>query len=119
MDEDIPYAKTHNIPILPLMMECDIEDLYSSENKFGELQYLNPNSNNLTEISYAEKLKKYLDSILISDELVKRVRAAFDAYIFLSYRKKDRKYANELMRLIHSNPECRDIAIWFDDHCRI
>ena len=47
--------------------------------------------------------------------MAKRVRAAFDAYIFLSYRKKDRKYANELMRLIHSNPECRDIAIWFDE----
>ena len=42
-------------------------------------------------------------------------RHAFDAYIFLSYRKKDRRYANELMRLIHNNPECRDIAIWFDE----
>ena len=56
-----------------------------------------------------------MESVLISDELAKRVREAFDAYIFLSYRKKDRKYANELMNLIHSNPECRDIAIWFDE----
>lgn len=115
MDEDIPYALKEHIPILPIMMEPGIEEVYSKPDKFGELQYLNPYSTDLTEVSYEEKLKKYLESVLISDELAKRVRAAFDAYIFLSYRKKDRKYANELMRLIHSIPECRDIAIWFDE----
>lgn len=115
MDEDIPYALKEHIPVLPIMMEPGIDEFYSKPDKFGELQYLNPYSTDLTEISYEEKLKKYLESVLISDDLTKRVRAAFDAYIFLSYRKKDRKYANELMRLIHSNPECRDIAIWFDE----
>ncbi len=115
MDEDIPYALKEHIPVLPIMMEPGIDEFYSKPDKFGELQYLNPYSTDLTEISYEEKLKKYLESVLISDELAKRVRAAFDAYIFLSYRKKDRKYANELMRLIHSIPECRDIAIWFDE----
>ena len=115
MDEDIPYALKEHIPILPIMMEPGIDEFYSKPDKFGEMQYLNPYSTDLTEISYEEKLKKYLESVLISDELAKRVRAAFDAYIFLSYRKKDRKYANELMRLIHSIPECRDIAIWFDE----
>lgn len=115
MDEDIPYALKEHIPVLPIMMEPGIDEFYSKPDKFGEMQYLNPYSTDLTEISYEEKLKKYLESVLTSDELAKRVRAAFDAYIFLSYRKKDRKYANELMRLIHSNPECRDIAIWFDE----
>ncbi len=115
MDDDIPYALKEHIPVLPIMMESGIDEFYSKHDKFGELQYLNPYSSDLTEICYEEKLKKYLESVLISDELAKRVRAAFDAYIFLSYRKKDRKYANELMRLIHSNPECRDIAIWFDE----
>ena len=115
MDADIPYALKEHIPVLPIMMEPGIDEFYSKPDKFGELQYLNPYSTDLTEISYEEKLKKYLESVLISDELAKRVRAAFDTYIFLSYRKKDRKYANELMRLIHSIPECRDIAIWFDE----
>ncbi len=115
MDEDIPYAIKEHIPVLPFMMEQGIDEFYSQPDKFHELQYLNPYSTDLTAISYEKKLKKYLDSVLISDELANRVRAAFDAYIFLSYRKKDRKYANELMRLIHSNPECRDIAIWFDE----
>lgn len=52
----------------------------------------------------------------MGDELAAKIRAAFDAYIFLSYRKKDRKYANELMRLIHKNDFCRDIASWYDEY---
>lgn len=115
MDEDIPHAFAKHIPILPILMESGIDELYSKPDKFGQLQYLNPHSQDFTEIFYAEKLKKYLESVLISDKLATRVRAAFDAYIFLSYRKKDRKYANELMRLVHSIPQCRDIAIWFDE----
>ena len=63
---------------------------------------------------------KLVDSMLAKDPGQrpadwKKVRAAFDAYIFLSYRKKDRRYANELMKLIHSHPQCRDIAIWYDE----
>lgn len=115
MDEDVPYAFNKHIPILPIMMEPGIDVYYSKPDKFGNLQYLNPYSTDTTEISYGEKLKKYLETVLLSDELARRVRAAFDAYIFLSYRKKDRKLANELMKMIHNNPECRDIAIWFDE----
>ena len=60
-------------------------------------------------------LETYIKSVLVSSELAEKVRAAFDAYIFLSYRKKDRRKAQELMRLIHRNPLCRDIAIWYDE----
>lgn len=115
MDEDIPYALKKNIPVLPIVMEPGLDKLYSSPEKFGELQYINPFSSDRTEIAYEEKLKKFLESVLLGDEMLKRIRAAFDAYIFLSYRKKDRKYANELMRLIHSKSECYDIAVWFDE----
>ena len=115
MDSDIAYAKQKNIPILPFMMESGIDEIYARPEKFGERQYLSPYSTDTSEIRYDDKLKSYLESVLISDEMAKRVRAAFDAYIFLSYRKKDRRYANELMRIIHKNPECRDIAIWYDE----
>ena len=115
MAVDIPYAKKEHIPVLPFMMESGLDSIYSRPDKFGEMQYLNPNSTDASEISYEEKLKKHLESVLISAETMERVRAAFDAYIFLSYRKKDRRYANELMRLIHENPKCRSIAIWYDE----
>ena len=79
------------------------------------MQYLDPNARDETAISYEEKLEKYLSSVLVGDDLAQKVRAAFDAYVFLSYRKKDRRYAQELMRLIHENEFCRDIAIWYDE----
>lgn len=116
MEEDFPFAKSHHIPVLPLMMESGLESLYSRPDGFGELQFLQPGVTDSTAIPYEEKLRKYLSSVLIDSETAERVRAAFDAYIFLSYRKKDRARANDLMRLIHRNPICRDIAIWYDEY---
>lgn len=107
------YAVKHHKPVLPILEESGIESDFNK--KCGDLQFLNPNSTDVTEISYEEKLKKFLDSILVKDELAEKIRKAFDAYVFLSYRKKDRKYAQQLMRLIHSNAFCRDIAIWYDE----
>ena len=115
MSVDIAYAKEHNIPILPFMMESGIDSVYALSKNFGERQYLSPYSSDTTGVSYEKKLENYLKSILISDEMANRVRAAFDAYIFLSYRKKDRRYADDLMRIIHNIPGCRDIAIWYDE----
>ncbi len=115
MDFDFRFAKEKHIPILPLLMEPGIYEFYKRPEGFGELQYLKPCSTDSTSIDYEIKLKKYLDDVLISDELIKRIRAEFDSYIFLSYRKKDRKKANELIKLIHNISGCEDIAIWFDE----
>ena len=115
MTVDIPFAFKNGIPVLPIMMEDGLVDIYSQKDKFGQRQYLSPISDDSTAISYEKKLEDYLNSVLISSETAAKIRAAFDAYVFLSYRKKDRHYANELMRLIHSNPKYRDIAIWYDE----
>ena len=113
MDVVIPFAFENHIPVLPLMQEGGLDDVFNA--KFGDLQYLYKYDTDPTTMPYDEKLTKYLKSVIVGDEIAKKVRAAFDAYIFLSYRKKDRKYAQELMKLIHSNPLCRDIAIWYDE----
>lgn len=112
MDEDVPFAIDHNIPILPLMQENGLEELFNA--KFGNIHFINKSKFESKE-DYCEVLRKYISSILIGDELVEEIRSAFDAYIFLSYRKEDHKYARELMRLIHQNSFCRDVAIWYDD----
>ncbi|MCR5006567.1 MAG: tetratricopeptide repeat protein, partial [Clostridiales bacterium] len=114
MSVEFPFAKEHHIPVLPILLGSGLTDLYGQ--KFGTVQYLDPNATSDTGVSYEEKLKKYLNTVLISAEMVERIQAAFDTYIFLSYRKKDRKYADRLMRMIHSNPACRDIAIWYDEY---
>ena len=123
MDFDFAFATSekHLIPVLPIVMETsadeNIKTFFDEKYKarFGERQYLCPYMRDITAISYEEKLKKYLSSILLDDDTVERVRKAFDAYIFLSYRKKDRNHANELMGLIHKNPLYRDVAIWYDE----
>lgn len=113
MDTDLPYAMEKKIPILPFMMEQNIREFYVK--KFGKLHYFSTFTQDNTEISYEKKLKKYLNSVLVSNALARRIRAEFHTYIFLSYRKKDRRYVNELMKLIHSYPEFRDVAIWYDE----
>ncbi len=112
-DVELTFAKENRKPVLPLMMEQGLVEAFGKV--FGDLQFLDKYTQDITAIAYEEKIKNFLDSVFVDDELAKKVRAAFDAYIFLSYRKKDRKYAQELMRLIHKNEFCRDIAIWYDE----
>lgn len=111
--EELQIAFLNRIPILPLLEDEALANLFNE--KCGNLQYLCPTKKDDTTVPYEEKLKKFLLDVLIGDELAQKARDAFDAYIFLSYRKKDRKYANELMRLIHQNDFCRDVAIWYDE----
>lgn len=112
-DVEFPFALERHIPVLPLMQEQGLEEDFNE--KCGDLQVLNKYNPDSTALPYAKKLEKFLASVLVGDELAEKVRAAFDAYVFLSYRKKDRRYAQELMRLIHKNELCRDIAIWYDE----
>lgn len=107
------FAVRNHIPVLPLMQERGLEAEFNRI--CGDLQMLDVHCQDPTALPYEEKLKKFLDAVLIEDELAEKIRAAFDAYIFLSYRKKDRRSAQELMRLIHKNELCRDIAIWYDE----
>ncbi|MER1993682.1 MAG: TIR domain-containing protein [Eubacteriales bacterium] len=114
MDELFPYAEKEHIPVLPLLQEKEVTPEEFGQ-RFGDLQFLSRFNITSTSISYEDQLQKYLSSVLINDDLAEKVRAAFDAYIFLSYRKKDRAYAQELMKLIHKNEFCRDVAIWYDE----
>ena len=116
MDIDFPFAREHGITVLPIIIESGLDPVYARPDKFGKRQYLDSVTTDPTAVPYKEKLKKFLHSVLVDDETEYRIRRAFDAYIFLSYRKKDRRLANELMRLIHKDPLCRDIAIWYDEY---
>ncbi len=114
-------AKTNHTPILPIAVEYGIEQVFAEQmnsilSGAGDIQFLDRTANDPTKIPYKEQLEKYLNSVIVGDELASRVRAAFDAYIFMSYRKKDRYYAQQLMRVIHNIPFCRDIAIWYDEY---
>lgn len=113
LEKEFPFAMKHRIPVLPVIVEGVSPSDFNEV--IGDYQYLDRVSFDETAISYTEKLKKFLSYTLADEALIQRVKAAFDAYIFLSYRKKDRKYARELMKLIHKNDFCRDVAIWYDE----
>ena len=112
-DTELPLALKNHIPVLPIMLENGLG--YEFSNNCAKIQVVPKYGNDPTAIPYDEVLQTFLDSVLVGDDLAEQVRDAFDAYVFLSYRKKDRKHAQRLMRLIHENKQFRDIAIWYDE----
>ena len=77
---EFQYAIDNHIPVLPLMQEDGLDALFNEI--CGDLQFLYKGEKDDTAISFDEKLEKFLNSVLIGDELAEKIRAAFDAYIF-------------------------------------
>ncbi len=103
-----------HIALLPIGMERGIEKTFNLI--CGELQFLDAVTQDATALGFEHKLVNFLNDILLDEHVSAQIRDAFDAYIFLSYRKKDRRSANEIMRLIHKNDFMRDVAIWYDEY---
>lgn len=124
MDTDIPFvlggtteSQTRtNIPLLPLVWSSAAETIYQKHEKLKNIQYICMEQKDSASQPYQEKLKAYLDAVLLNAELMEKIRGAFDAYIFFSYRKQDRASAQKLMDFIHQQPFCRDIALWYDNY---
>ena len=115
LEQDLAIAKAHKIPVLPLMQEEGLEYLYNKTEPLKNLQFLSPYDKSEAALPYANKLKARLDAILLDPQTAEEVRKAFPARIFLSYRKKDRKLAQNLRQIIHARNVLRDVAIWYDE----
>ena len=112
-DTEFAFAVKNRIPVLPVLEEPGLEELFNG--KCGDLQCLSAVDSDPTALPFETKLKTFLDSVLLRDETLTKIRESFGGYIFLSYRKKDRAHAREVMRLIHRDPSCRDAAVWYDE----
>lgn len=106
-------ANKKNIPVLPIVTEVINDELFTRV--FGNMHYLSPYVTDETGIPYEEKLKMYLENVLVGEHQAKMIQAAFRKKVFLSYRKKDRRSAERLIRLIHQQPSCQDVGIWYDE----
>ena len=94
----------------------ELEELIDAYNAaFQGRQYLDKGSRDKTELPFPVKLRSFLNSFLVDEKTEKLVKSAFDAHIFMSYRKKDRKNMQELMRLIHRQKDMEKVAIWYDE----
>ncbi len=114
LQADFRFAMEHHIPVLPLMQERGLDALFNKV--CGQLQFLDKHDPDPTALPFEKKLEDYLNSVLLGDELTNKIRSAFDGYIFLSYRKKDRRYAQALMSRIHQTDAFQDMAIWYDEY---
>lgn len=114
MDIEYVYAVKKQIPVLPIVEESGIDKPF--RRKFHNRHYISPKSEEPSLKSYEEQLEDHLTRVLFRDEMRERICNAFDAYIFMSYRKKDRKYALELMQQIHNISRYRDFGIWYDEY---
>ena len=118
-DVDFKFAIENNIPVLPIFMVNDEKMYKIFSETVGDYQLLDRTANDPTQDNYESKLKKYLTSVLAEESLEEEIRKAFDAYVFLSYRKKDRKSAQDVMNIMKSNSFMRDIAIWYDENLTV
>ena len=107
----LPYAIKNHICILPLLLEDGIEDEFN--NSCGNLQYVKRLDDTY---GYIALLKKYLDSILLNKKIQEKIKSEFSLRLFISYRKKDKNYINRIQRIIHSETNLNDVAIWYDDY---
>ena len=110
---EYPFVKENSIPFLPIVSGESLIDEYAK--KFGTIQYLNINQEDKTQIDVNKKIKDYLSHFVAKEKDFLIAEGAFKKKIFLSYRKKDRIQALNLIDLIHSDESCRDIAIWYDE----
>jgi len=109
---DFEYAISNHIPVLAVLVEPRLYDLF---NRFHTIQVLDKTTNEATAETYRHKFESFIRSVLSSDRDIKRIEDEFSDFIFLSYRKKDRKKAQDVMSLIHKNEFMRDVAIWYDE----
>ena len=97
---ELEFAKRSGIPLF--------------NKKCGSYHALNAYACDAEE--YKSRLKNHLSAVLIGNKLAEEIRAEFDTYVFLSYRKADKADALQLLRLIHKNDMCRDVAVWYDEY---
>ena len=104
-------------PYIPIMLDQDLLDEFGKV--FGDIQFLDPYGfykKGDNEIPYLDRLGKRFREILVNEEEYRQMQKAFRARCFISYRKVDRTEAQALIRLIHEEPECQDIAVWYDEY---
>ena len=82
---------------------------------FGEIQFLSKVSHDSTEISYKDKLSDFLKSAVKDKGNTIMAMQNFKGMVFLSYRKKDRQIAQQLMKELHNDKELYDLCIWYDE----
>ena len=98
--------------IMPIIMERGIENEFSL--KYGYFHMLDF-SNSDYESKVKDFIEQYVDQYINISKEPKSIEDFFHFRIFISYRKKDRKYLLSLVDKIRQWDEHIDTSIWYDD----
>lgn len=115
IDFIFPFADEKHIPVLPILCE---EGLAEPFNKMSGSRHCIDRTL-IDQIEFDEKVDGFLSDVLYDNDLAAEARKAFCAYIFLSYRKKDKEYVHQFIESIHSDRRLRDVAVWWDEYLTI
>lgn len=101
-------AMQQNIPILPIMLEAGIVNLFNTRCK--KLHYIENVSGPLTPktlASVTEHVRRMLSDASPTDDAGK-------PKVFISYRKKDADALQRLVALLDAHPQREHITVWYD-----
>lgn len=105
---EIKTAIKNNIRILPIVLEEGLEVQF--DKIFGSVHCL------VKQEGYEARLENFIRETVYTKKMVKKIRSAFDGYIFLSYRKKDREALQRFIKKLHNTEALQGLGIWYDDY---
>ncbi len=107
--QEFSYITEQHKAVLPLLFDSKLESEFNEKSK--KMQYLS-----VTDPDYPEKLQRALAGLLIDPELTATIKKIFTHKMFASYCKEDADKVQELIRLIHTHDEFRQVSIWYDKY---
>ena len=114
----IPALIETHIPFLPILDGNNLEEIFNQ--KYGHIHFVSQVQPR--KISY-EAIEEFLNRILASEERKRKKfefenlkSKAFSQSFFISYRKIDGMYIDNLQRTIHNDPLLVDTQLWYDSY---
>ena len=98
----IRFAREHQIPVIPWLMEDDLEELFVQ--RCGEMAYLRRD----------EPLDTFVKEFRMDRKSVLRIRDAFDGAVYLDTQPHDIRYARQMQGLIHQCSYCENLGFSSD-----
>lgn len=112
--QELLFAIKNNIPIFPFTFEKGVDILF--DQTIGHYQCIFAGQQTGTEKNFYQKLYDAISDVVQPEELKQDIYdKAFDLFLFISYRKIDRKYVNDYIKLIHKIPALQGIGYWYDE----
>lgn len=113
-DNLLPFLDRNKLPALPILSDSSLIDDYAEV--FGDLQFIELEPDLLKGKTLEGKMEEYLDKMFVSLDVIEKIQSSFRLHLFISYRKKDWQYAQNLMGYLQSLETSWDVALWYDDY---